>query len=76
MSKNFLVLKNYDILDHTKWYDDRSNEINLVNNYDEMEKIAVDSSMKYLKGMNEIKIFRGEENNIRDVFKTNFFEIP
>ncbi len=74
-NKNYLVLKNYKISDHTKWYDDRSKEKNLVNNYNEMEKIAVESAMKHLKGMNEIKIFRGEADNIRDVFKTNFFEI-
>ena len=74
-NKNYLVFKNYKISDHTKWYDDRSEETNLVENYNKMEKIAVESAMKNLKGMNEIKIFRGEAENIRDVFKKNFFEI-
>ena len=40
MSKNFLVFKNYNITDHTKWYNDRTSEIDLVDNYKAMEKIA------------------------------------
>ena len=75
MSKNFLVFKNYKVLDHSKWYDDRTDEVNLVENYNEMEKIATKSALKNLEGLNEIKVFRGEADNIREVFKKNFYEI-
>lgn len=75
MSKNILVFKNYKITDHTKWYDDRSQETNLVENYKAMENIATTSALKQLENLNEIKVFRGEADNIRDVFKQNFYEI-
>lgn len=75
MSKNFLVFKNYKVADHTQWYDDRSAETDLVANYKAMEKIATASALKQLTGLNEIKVFRGEAETIRDVFKKNFYEI-
>ena len=75
MSKNYLVLKNYNVKDHTKWYSDRSQEVNLVENYQAMENIATQSALKNLEKLNEIKVFRGEADNIRDVFKKNFYEI-
>lgn len=75
MSKNFLVLKNYNITDNSKWYDDRTNETNLVKNYKQMEDICVKSAFKNVEGLNEVKIFRGDADNIRDVFKINFYEI-
>ena len=73
--KNFLVFKNYTITDHTKWFNDRSDEPNLVANYNAMEKIATASALKNVENLNEIKVFRGEADNIRDVFKKNFYEI-
>ena len=73
--KNILVLKNYTITDHTQWYDDRTNEENLVDNYAEMEKICVASAQENIQDLDEICVFRGEASNIRDVFKINFFEI-
>lgn len=73
--KNILVLKNYTIKDHTKWYNDRSNESDLAENYTAMEQICTQSAQKYVKDLNEIKVFRGEADNIRDVFKKNFYEI-
>ena len=72
---NILVCKNYNITDHTKWYDDRTNENNLVNNYTEMEKICIASAEEHLQDLDEVKVFRGEADNIRDVFKKNFYEI-
>lgn len=75
MSKNFLVFKNYNITDHTKWYNDRTNEEGLVDNYNAMEKIATSSALKNVEGLNEIKVFRGEATDIREVFKKNFYEI-
>ena len=75
MSKNFLVLKNYKIADNTKWFDDRTNEANLAENYRKMEDICVKSAFGNVEGLNEIRVFRGEADNIRDVFKTNFYEI-
>lgn len=73
--KNILVLKNYTITDHTQWYDDRTNEKNLVDNYAEMEKICIESAKQNIQDLDDIHVFRGEASNIRDVFKINFFEI-
>ena len=72
---NILVLKNYTITDHTKWYGDRSNEANLANNYNQMEEVCVQSAHNRIKDLDSVKVFRGEASNIRDVFKENFFEI-
>lgn len=72
---NILVLKNYSIKDHSKWWDDRTKETDLTNNYKQMEKICCDSAHKYIKNLDSIKVFRGEADNIRDVFRTNFYEI-
>lgn len=73
--KNYLVAKNYTITDHTKWYDDRSQESNLVQNYTDMEKILVDSAKKHLIGLDEVIVHRGEATHIRDVFRIHFKEI-
>lgn len=73
--KNILVLKNYTITDHTKWYNDRSHENNLVENYAEMEKICVATAEKNIVGLDDVVVFRGQADNIRDVFKQNFYEI-
>lgn len=72
---NILVCKNYTINDHTKWYNDRTNEQNLENNYTGMEKLCVASAEEYIQNLDEVKVFRGEADNIRDVFKKNFYEI-
>lgn len=72
---NILVCKNYTIKDHTKWYDDRTKEQSLVDNYKEMESVCINSAKKYIKDLDEVKVFRGEADNIRDVFKHNFYEI-
>jgi len=72
---NILVLKNYTLSDHTKWYDDRSNEIDLEKSYTAMEELCVASAKQYIKDLDEVKVFRGNADNIRDVFKINFYEI-
>ena len=73
--KNYLVSKNYTITDHTKWYDDRSNEANLVQNYNGMESVMVESARTHLVGLDEVIVHRGEAEHIRDVFRTHFKEI-
>lgn len=73
--KNYLVAKNYTITDHTKWYDDRTREFNLVENYTDMEKILVESARKNLIGLDEVIVHRGEAEHIRDVFRIHFKEI-
>jgi hypothetical protein len=73
--KNYLVAKNYTITDHTKWYDDRSNETSLVENYGEMEKILVETARKHLLKLDDIIVHRGKAAHIRDVFKLHFKEI-
>lgn len=72
---NILVCKNYEISDHTKWYDDRSTEKNLVSNYTKMQDICVSSAEKNINDLDQVKIFTGKEDNIREVFKKNFYEI-
>ena len=72
---NILVCKNYTVSDHTKWYGDRTNESNLENNYTAMEQLCVASANQYIKDLDEVKVFRGNADNIRDVFKINFYEI-
>jgi hypothetical protein len=74
-AKNILVAKNYTITDHTKWYADRSSEAGLAENYTAMEQLCVASAHKYVKNLDEVIVFRGEADNIRDVFKKNFYEI-
>jgi hypothetical protein len=74
-SKNYVVFKNYTITDQTQWYNDRSNETDLVDNYKRMEKIAVKSAQDCVKNLGGIRVFRGEAENIRDVFRKNFYEI-
>lgn len=74
-SKNYLVFKNYTIEDQTKWYNDRSLETDLTDNYKAMEKIATESAMKNLQNVDAIRVFRGTANDIREVFRKNFYEI-
>lgn len=73
--KNYLVAKNYTISDHTKWYNDRSSETGLVNNYAAMEQILVDSARSHLIQLDDIIVHRGEAEHIRDVFRVHFKEI-
>lgn len=73
--KNYLVAKNYKIVDHTKWYDDRTQESNLVQNYSEMEKILIDSAKEHLVDLDDVVVHRGEAEHIRDVFRVHFKEI-
>ena len=73
---NILVAKNYKIKDHSKWYEDKTNVAEAIeNDYARMEEILVESAKTYIKDLDEVKIFRGEADNIRDVFKINFYEI-
>lgn len=72
---NLLLLKNYTITDHTKWYADRSHETDLEENYAEMEKICITSAKKNLEDLDEVIVTRGKQENIRDVFRDHFEEI-
>ena len=74
-SKNYVVYKNYTISDQSKWHNDRSHETDLVDNYKAMEKISVASAQKCVKNIDAIRVFRGEAEDIREVFKSNFYEI-
>lgn len=72
---NLLVTKNYEIKDHTKWYDDRTLETRLDLNYKDMEKIMLRSARRYLKNCDDYHVFKGKAENIREVFVKNFYEI-
>lgn len=73
--KNYLVTKNYKIVDHTQWFEDRSNEFNLVENYAKMENILVDTAKQHLVDLDDVIVHRGEATHIRDVFREHFKEI-
>jgi len=73
--KNYLVAKNYTINDHTKWYDDRSNEVSLVENYTKMENVLVETAKQHLVDLDDVIVHRGEAPHIREVFKIHFKEI-
>lgn len=72
---NLLILKNYTITDHTKWYNDRSSETDLVENYREMEKVCTKSAENNIDDLDDIIVHRGQADNIRDVFKEHFHTI-
>lgn len=72
---NILVYKNYTVADHSKWYNDRTDEGDIENSYTLMEELSVASAEEYIQDLDEIKVFRGNADNIRDVFKINFYEI-
>lgn len=73
--KNILVLKNYDITDHTQWPSDRTHETGLKEGYNDMEKMCVSSARKYLDDLDDIIVSRGKAENIRDVFVSHFHDI-
>jgi hypothetical protein len=75
MTENILVGKLYEIQDHTKWYDDRSAEIGLVDNYHTMAELMVASANNHLVGVDQAQIHRGTAADIREVFYTHFYEI-
>lgn len=72
---NILVLKNYTISDHTKWYGDRTSETDLVQNYQVMENLCVSSAKTHLIGLDDIIVHRNNAPDIRTVFKLHFSEI-
>ena len=72
---NILVAKNYTIKDHSKWWDDRTSEANLVDNYKQMEALCLQSAIDNLTDMDSLHVFTGEASDIREVFKKNFYEI-
>jgi len=73
--RNILVSKNYQVSDHSKWYNNRTHEHNLATNYDEMESIMTASALRNLTGLTEVRVHRGEAANIREVFVKHFTEI-
>ena len=70
--KNLLVSKHYKIKDHTKWYNDRTNESDLEDNYDKMMELMLDSAEENLLCMDDYIVHEGEADNIREVFKIHF----
>jgi hypothetical protein len=73
---NLLVSKNYTVIDHTKWYNDRShNSDQMVSGYDQMELLMTASAQRHLQDLDEVIVHRGEAENIREVFRIHFQEI-
>lgn len=70
--KNILVAKNYTVTDHTKWYNNRSNETGLVEDYHRMEQLMTESAKRFVTGLDDIVIHRGSAENIREVFRDHF----
>ena len=67
---NILVYKNYTVNDHSKWYNDRTDEGDIQNSYTQMEELSVASAEAYVQDLDEIKVFRGKpEAIIKKVLK-------
>ena len=73
--KNILVAKNYEITDHSKWDSNRRKEIDLRENYTEMQHLMTASAEQYLQDLDDIVIHTGTADNIRSVFRIHFEEI-
>lgn len=73
---NILVCKNYLIKDHSKWYDNKTDQAFSIHiQYRGMEEILFRTSKKYIADLDDIVIHRGDADNIREVFKIHFKEI-
>jgi len=72
---NILVTKNYTVQDHSRWYNNRSGEANLVANYDQMQQIMTATAQQHIVDLDGVHVFTGTADNIRTVFVANFKEI-
>lgn len=74
-ARNILVSKNYNILDHSTWHQDRSAEKNISNNYNEMEKIMVSSAVRNVRDLHAVIIHRDTVSDVRELFRMHFEQI-
>lgn len=73
---NILVAKNYNITDHSKWYDDKTHQATSIRRtYSGMQEILERTAEKYVADLDAITVHEGEASDIREVFKTHFVEI-
>ena len=75
MAQNLLVGKFYHITDHTQWYTDRTNENNLVGNYEGMAEILESTARKHLVDLDDVLIHRDSADHIRTVFQDHFHKL-
>jgi len=73
--KNLLVCKNYQVLDHSKWHNDRRRETALESSYAQMQELMLQSAQRNLLDLDQVMVHTGECENIRDVFREHFWEI-
>lgn len=74
-TKNILVAKNYEVVDHSMWYKNRSSERHLSENYAEMQSLMTDSARQFVANLDDVVIHTGTADNIRSVFRIHFHEI-
>ena len=72
---NILVSKFYTVSDHSKWYNDRSSEENLEQNYEAMKDILIESAKRHLIDLDDVIIHTDIVKDIRHGFVKHFEEI-
>lgn len=72
--KNYLIRSLYKIKS-PMWFQDRSHEGDLYDQYMKMHEISLRTFNKHLKSEWEFIFFNKEVENIQEVFKDHFFEI-
>ena len=72
---NIIVTKFYTVEDHSKWYGDRSNEVDLEKNYLEMIEVMKDSAVQCVEDLDDIIVHTGTVSDIRTAFEKHYWEI-
>ena len=68
---NILVYKNYTVNDHSKWYNDRTDEGDIQNSYTQMEELSVASAEAYVQDLDEIKVSLENIYDDRETIRNN-----
>ena len=72
---NILVTKFYTIQSHSEWYNNRSNEVNLEDNYLAMIELMQASAKRSIKDLDQIIVHKGTVSDIREAFKQDYWKI-
>lgn len=73
--KNYLIKSLFEINDPNWGISNRSSEIDLYKNYQQMHDISVASFEKHLAGNWELKVLSGKVNTIHEAFEKTFWAI-
>ena len=72
---NIIVSKFYTVKDHTKWYGDRTHEVDLEKNYLAMIEVMKDSAKQYVEDLDDIIIHTGTVSDIRTAFEHHYWQV-